>query len=155
MLHQDEQEVAPLICGTVVNGSFQRKLRMLRADLFCMLSICHSAYFATDFKQIKKIKTGILANVIKSQDLNGKDESIEYLKGWHRQLIVDKCSNNETTDMAVINMPEFYDNVKALKLQAQASEAADSPAKTPGPEAVVDENCKTFVYAAYLCPGLH
>lgn len=75
--------------------------------MFCMLSVCHSSHFVTDFKQINRIKAGILANVLKSQDLNGRDESIEYLKGWQNLLIQDKCLNNEITDMAVLNMPKF------------------------------------------------
>ena len=86
---------------------------MLRADIFCMLSVCHSPYFISEFKQISKIKNGLLANILKSQDLNRKDESIEYLKGWHRKLIIDKCVNNETNDVAVVNMPRFVDHIKA------------------------------------------
>ena len=35
----ETEEVAPLICGTVVNGSFTRKLRMIRADLYCLLAV--------------------------------------------------------------------------------------------------------------------
>ena len=117
MLPQDEQDIAPFICGTVVNGGYSRKLRMLRADIFTMLSICHSSYLVTDLKQISKIKNGIIANVHKSQDLNGRDESIEYLKGWHRSLILDKTVNNETADLATINMPRFVDHQKEYKLK--------------------------------------
>ena len=39
---QDSEDIAPIICGTVVNGGFKRKLRMLRADMFSMLSVCQS-----------------------------------------------------------------------------------------------------------------
>lgn len=53
LLPEDEQDIAPFICGTVVSGGFARKLRMLRADIFSMLAVCHSSYFVTDFKQIK------------------------------------------------------------------------------------------------------
>lgn len=80
-----------------------------------MLSVCQSAHFVTEFKQIRRIKAGILANILKSQDLNGKDESIEFLKGWHRRLIIDKCTNNEATDVAAINMPHFFDEVAARR----------------------------------------
>lgn len=38
----EADEIAPVVCGTVVNGGFFRKLRMLRADLFTMLSVCQS-----------------------------------------------------------------------------------------------------------------
>ena len=109
---QDEQDIAPFICGTVVNGGFSRKLRMLRADFYCMLSVSQCSYFVTDFKQIGRIKAGLLANLLKSQDLNGRDESVEYLKGWHRKFILDKTTANETTDMAVINSPNFVDPTK-------------------------------------------
>lgn len=84
LLPQDEQDIAPFICGTVVNGGFSRKLRMLRADIYCMLSVSQCSYFVHDFKQIGRLKAGLLANVTKSQDLNGRDESVEYLKGWHK-----------------------------------------------------------------------
>ena len=61
-----DAEIAPIICGTVVNGGFKRKLRMVRADYFSMLSVCQSVYFVTDLKQSKAIKKGILANLLKS-----------------------------------------------------------------------------------------
>lgn len=66
LLPQDEQDIAPFICGTVVSGGFTRKLRMLRADLYSILAVCHTSYFATDLKQINKVKNGIIANVLKS-----------------------------------------------------------------------------------------
>ena len=46
----ERDKVAPLICGTVVNGSFTRKLRMLRADLFTLLAVCQTAAFVNDKK---------------------------------------------------------------------------------------------------------
>ena len=39
----DEDEVTPFVCGTIVQGgAFVRKLRMLRCDMFSILSVCHS-----------------------------------------------------------------------------------------------------------------
>jgi len=38
----EAKDLAPLICGTLVNGGFKRKLRMLRADLFSGLAVSHS-----------------------------------------------------------------------------------------------------------------
>jgi hypothetical protein len=40
LTYHEADEIAPVICGTVVNGGFHRKLRMLRADLFSMLAVC-------------------------------------------------------------------------------------------------------------------
>ena len=42
--------VAPFIGGSVSNGGFSRKLKMLRADIFSTLSICQSPYFVTSTK---------------------------------------------------------------------------------------------------------
>lgn len=154
LLPLDEQDIAPIICGTVVNGGFSRKLRMLRADIYSMLTVCHSSYFIQEYKQINKIKGGLLANVTKSQDLNGRDESVEFLKGWHRHLINDKCLNNETTDVAVINMPHFVDHLKDRRSSKPKAEMS-WPSKKCRDEDKIDQNCKTYVYAAYLPPGMH
>ena len=86
--------------------------------------------------------------------MNGRDESIEYLKGWHRKLLIDKCFNNETNDMALINIPQFVDHTEQLKLKMQMSQEPESPVKHPD-GSDIDEDCKTFVYGAYLPPGLH
>ena len=40
LLPSDYLDIAPFICGTVVTGGFTRKLRMIRADYFSMLTIC-------------------------------------------------------------------------------------------------------------------
>lgn len=38
---KEKDEIAPVIAGTVIlNGGFSKKLRMMRADLFTLLSIC-------------------------------------------------------------------------------------------------------------------
>lgn len=96
----------------------------------------------------------MIANVLKSQDLNGRDESVESMKGWHRQLMIDKCLNNETTDMAVINMPRFIDQLREQKLQMRSSEGTTSPYRLHD-DTGINQDCKTFVYAAYLPPGMH
>jgi len=36
----ETKETNPFICGTVVNGHFKRKLKMMRADLFSLLACC-------------------------------------------------------------------------------------------------------------------
>lgn len=63
LLHGEEQDIAPFICGTVVNGSFSRKLRMLRADFFSLLSVCESSLIVSEKKQIRAIKKGIISYV--------------------------------------------------------------------------------------------
>ena len=35
-----EKGIAPIIVGSVVTGGFKRKLKMVRADYFSLLSIC-------------------------------------------------------------------------------------------------------------------
>jgi len=58
----DEGETAPLIVGTVVNDkkrAFNRKLRMVRADIFAMLSVCQSRSIVQKKMQSKHIKQGI------------------------------------------------------------------------------------------------
>ena len=58
-LNFDELEDAnPIICGTVVNGGLSRKLKMIRADLFSMLSVCNSYHLVTNKKQSNAIKKG-------------------------------------------------------------------------------------------------
>ena len=47
---EDLEDVAPIICGTVVNGGFKRKLKMLRADMFCTLACTHSSAFVATRK---------------------------------------------------------------------------------------------------------
>ena len=85
------------------------------------------------------------------------DDSIEYLKGWHRNLIRDKALENESCDIEVINMPTFVNdkNLKLPVVQQQTNEEGEiifSPVISPRK---LDESCKTFVYATYLNPGLH
>jgi hypothetical protein len=48
---EDRNDIAPIICGTVVaGGGFNRKLKMMRRDLFMLLSISQSFAFFTDFE---------------------------------------------------------------------------------------------------------
>ena len=58
--------MAPIICGTVVNKSvtdqqFSRKLKMIKAPLFVLLSICQSDDFVTRTKkQPFYLKRGVI-----------------------------------------------------------------------------------------------
>ena len=38
-INYNDDDIAPFVCGTIVNGGFQRKLKMMRADLFSMLAV--------------------------------------------------------------------------------------------------------------------
>ena len=58
----------PYICGSIVNGGFSRKLKMLRHDLYSLLSVCENNEFVQSFTQTKKIKRGITALVNSSQN---------------------------------------------------------------------------------------
>ena len=100
-----QNEIAPIIVGTVVTGGFKRKLRMLRADYFSLLSISQSIHTVSSLMQIKAIKRGILANLSKTQDLKN-DSHTNYLKGWQKKLIMDKCMRNEVQDILTVNFPK-------------------------------------------------
>ena len=57
--------LVPLICGSVVNkgnnqGIFDRKLKMMRASLFTLLSISHSREFTKSKLHSKFIKEAII-----------------------------------------------------------------------------------------------
>lgn len=59
-----ETEQVPYICGTVVRNlkgqSFCRKLKMLRVDLYSLLSVSQSKKFVKDWKQADRIQKGVL-----------------------------------------------------------------------------------------------
>lgn len=67
--------MAPLICGTIVNGQFHRKLRMLRADLFSMLSVCQSMNISNSFKAARSIRNGLIEMIKRTQDIPADDET--------------------------------------------------------------------------------
>ncbi len=61
---------APCILGSVVHisnnsllcvPSYSRKLKMLRAELFSLLSCCHSIKIVNSYNKIMQIKRGVLA----------------------------------------------------------------------------------------------
>ena len=61
LMAKETNDLNPIICGTVVNGGFNRKLRMMRADLFSGLAISHSYQYVSNRKQTNAIKKGIQA----------------------------------------------------------------------------------------------
>ena len=46
-----------------------------------------------------------MANLFKSQDMSDEDPHIQFLKGWQKKLIIDKCLNNEAEDVCLVNFP--------------------------------------------------
>ena len=93
--------VTPLIFGTVVkpsdkmqidlkqdnNLSFDRKLRMVRADLFALLSCCTNKELINDAKDTIAIKKA-LYNFFRGE-MNARAEklgSFKHLTGWNQLL---------------------------------------------------------------------
>jgi hypothetical protein len=66
---KDNRKIAPYILGTVVNGGFKRKLRMLKAEYLALLSVIHSdSYINLDqLKDVMSIKKGIIKITEKTQ----------------------------------------------------------------------------------------
>ena len=96
-LENDSDPVTPLICGTIVNGSFKRKLKMLRADVFAMLSVCQNEHIITEWNQSKAIKRGAFMFCSRTQDISMED-IVSKMKGWEAPLL-DKALNNASTDV--------------------------------------------------------
>ena len=61
------------------------------------------------------------------------EDTVEYTKGWEI-IMHDKCKKNTCEDIEVINMRDGY-------------------TKTIEPPQL--KECNTFVYAAFLPPGMH
>lgn len=95
--------ISPFILGTVINGGFKRKLRMLRSDFFSLLSIIHSqSYVKTEcLKDAINVKKGVVKITQKSQNIvfDGFEEKV---KGWNKPLY-QKLNENYLTDVTVIN----------------------------------------------------
>ena len=93
----EKDEIAPIICGSVINnGQWQKKLRMLRADLFSSLCICQSASIYSHVKQSAAIKKGTIEFVNQSQ-ANVLPDTELYCRHWER-ILYDKCMNNTVQD---------------------------------------------------------
>lgn len=132
---RERDDVAPFICGTVVEGGFTRKLKMLRCDMFMMLSACQSSIFVHKLKQSRAIKRGIIEMIKRSQDIGNTDEILPFFIGWDKRIILDKALCNETSEVSIVNMPRYF----------EAKQYAES----------FHVHCVSYVYAAYLPPGIH
>ena len=78
---------------------------MVRADYFSLLSICQSVHAVDSLMQIKALKRGMMANLIKSQDLAADDPHVQSIMGWQKRLVLDKCLRNEVDDVLTVNFP--------------------------------------------------
>jgi hypothetical protein len=113
--------------------SFERKLRMMRLELYCTMLVTNSTNFIKHHHDSEKIKSGIVEYSMK--DKIGALNSTSILNkcsDW-QDLLHDKCLDNQLTDVHVENAtPKDFDNFS-------------NP----------DMNKNLFVYAAYLVPGIH
>ena len=104
MKFNDTDKTTPFICGTVVRGGWQRKLRMLRADMFSLLTISKSAGYVTSKRQTRAITRGILGFVNDTQKII-IDDVITALYGWER-VLQDMCFKNDVFNIKIVNEPE-------------------------------------------------
>ena len=157
--YRDKSDIAPFIVGTVVNnGGFQRKLKMMRADLFTLLSVGSSKELTPSSKYGKVINKGVEQFLLQNQDSVFPDIK-NYAKGW--ELIMnDKCNNNACQDVEAINMPSGYEIVpnkpeekEMMTLIGGVLVPMMNRNKKPKDDGY--KQCNTFIYAAYLPPGLH
>ena len=125
---KDTYMIAPIIIGSIVNGGFSRKLRMLRADLFTLMSITQSKQFMKQRRNSTGIKTSVVNICRKSQRIDDNVELIQKLKGWNR-ILFDKMNDNFLTDVFTLNQPDDLN--------------VEPPEET------------TYIYSAFLQPGNH
>ena len=119
---------------------FERKLRMLRADLFTLLSICQADEFFKSPRDSEIIKNSII-KYLESEDADKLQDAaiLDRLKGWNK-LLHQKCNINQVVDMLAINQPEMVQKSNYLNEKYVSFE---------------DPNRDIFVYAAFLEPGYH
>lgn len=101
----------PIICGTIVNRRatqdvFDRKLKMVRTPLYCLLAICQTREFFPDQKLVHGLKEGVQLFL-----KNDNWELLDHLRiknkfsGWSH-VLNDMALHNELTDVRAINRPE-------------------------------------------------
>ena len=147
MLTSLKTMTTPLIFGTPVRSSqqyvktsnitdltFERKLRMVRVDLFALMSCCQNSEFIKDANETMTIKKS-LYNFFRGEQNSRvqKLDTFKKLTGWNR-LMHQKCNMNCIYSVHNVNQPECISN-KNAKLEQ------------PG-----DSH---YVFATYLKPGYH
>ena len=95
---------------------------MLRADIFSMLSVCQSNCFVDNLKTSRSIRRGLLELVKRTQDINDADETIPFIKGGDKNVILDKCLRNEASDVMTVNMPEHWELQRLRDKEEQLSQ---------------------------------
>jgi hypothetical protein len=80
-----------MICGSVVSQNekspkFQRKLLMLKADIFSALCVSQSTIFLKDGNESKTWKIAI-KKYLESPQV----ENFQFLDGWNK-ILYDKCN---------------------------------------------------------------
>ena len=122
---------SPFICGSIVNGGFSRKLKMMRGDMFALMSISQSIDFIKDEHQSREFKKGILNICHQSEKRPEVEETIKSrCRGWNR-FLYDKCYNNLIWDTHIVNQPS------CLKQRDMGQDA------------------KVYAYACFLPAGQH
>lgn len=140
----------PLICGTFVeqeaigavqsgsrkanNLTFHRKLRMMRADVFALLSISMQNNFFRNVEDSDIVKSACL-KFLEGEDNNKikKMGVFRYLTGWNK-LLYQKCNMNQVLNINSINMPK----------------CVSDPLAPHEPD-----SSKYYVFAGFLQPGFH
>ena len=106
-----------------------------------MLSVCQSIGFVSDRKQSKVVRRGIVEMIKRTQNVNAgygvTSECLNFFEGWNKQVLEDKCKNNQAMETVCVNYPE-------------SSKKKSKCCHGHGPK-----ECNTYAYAAYLPPGLH
>jgi hypothetical protein len=96
-----------------------------------------------------------MTNLTKSQNLSVDDQHVQYLMGWQKELIVDKCLRNEVQDVLLVNFPSDLRPRPPVEINLNDSASMESPMTKIEDPTPKNKQCSTFVYAAYLPPGLH
>jgi hypothetical protein len=115
--------------------SFERKLRMMRVELFSTLLITDSTSFIKKESESKLIKTGIVEYSSKDK-VNALEATglPTIIIDW-QDILYDKCLQNKLTDVQCENASN------------------DDFLNFADPEYVNRKN--VFIYANYLTPGMH
>lgn len=131
ILHRDN--TTPFICGTVVNGGFSRKLKMLRLDFYALMVLSNSKDVIGNKKVQTGIKKGIVAMARSNQEI--PFENFKHYLGMYQKVLQDFWFKNQLIDVQLLNEPK---------------EIKDWRMTIP-----MDHDCHRFVFAAYLPPGIH
>ena len=142
----------PLIAGTIVratydqvcpqkmarinNLTFTRKLRMIRADVYTLLSKSESSDFFKAPSKQKTIKNSVMKFL--EGEFNprvNKAEVFARLKGWNK-LLYQKYYQNQVDQIHTANLPECVKN-------AQAEPESN------------DQGCNHYAFATFVEPGYH